>query len=55
MVSALCISLDLEAEKEQLVSLPWGLAGGFVPSEMEKEDGSPPPARAISAAVPPLG
>lgn len=32
MVSALCISLDLEAEKEKLVSSPWGLAVGFVPS-----------------------
>ena len=32
MVSALCISVDLEAEKEKLVSLPWGLAVGFVPS-----------------------
>lgn len=32
MVSALCISHDLEAEKEKLVSLPWGLAVGFVPS-----------------------
>lgn len=32
MVSPLCISLDLKTEKENLVSLPWGLAAGFVPS-----------------------